>query len=108
MSSIAPVSFSAAGTIGTIVFDDPGAKANLLDLRTLAAFEAAIATAEQDTTIKALIVTSAKERIFVAGADLKLLAAFTEEAAASEFSRRGQQLLERIAGFRVPVVCAIH
>jgi len=57
---------------------------------------------------RAVVITSAKDQIFIAGADLKVLSALPDVITAIEFSRRGQRLFQRIADLPVPVVCAIH
>lgn len=56
--------------------------------------------------IKALIITG-NESFFSAGADLKEIAQLTAPAA-FEFSRRGQQLMQAIDLFPVPVIAAIR
>lgn len=93
--------------IGWIVFDDPEARANVLNSAMQDALAAAIAVAEKARP-RALVITSGKERIFIAGADLKALAALPDAGAAAEFARKGQKLFARIANFRGPVVAAIH
>jgi 3-hydroxyacyl-CoA dehydrogenase/enoyl-CoA hydratase/3-hydroxybutyryl-CoA epimerase len=75
---------------------------------TQGALGAALSAAERDAALQALVVTSGKERIFIAGANLKVLAALPDAATAANFSRHGQQLFQRLADSRVPVVCAIH
>jgi 3-hydroxyacyl-CoA dehydrogenase/enoyl-CoA hydratase/3-hydroxybutyryl-CoA epimerase len=108
MSNPAPVTYSAdADRVGWIVFDDPSARANVFNATTQAALADAITVAERDRP-RAIVIVSAKERIFIAGADLHVLADLSSAAAATELSRRGQQLFQRLADFAVPVVCAIH
>jgi 3-hydroxyacyl-CoA dehydrogenase / enoyl-CoA hydratase / 3-hydroxybutyryl-CoA epimerase len=103
-----PVGFSVdQDGIGWLVFDDPGARANVFNAATLDALSAAIDAAGRAAP-QALVVISAKDRIFIAGADLKWLAALPDAATATALSRRGQQLFQRVADFRTPVVCAIH
>ena len=58
--------------------------------------------------VKAVVVISAKEKIFIAGADLKWLAALADPARAPQASRDGQELFGLLADLKVPVVCAIH
>ena len=45
---------------------------------------------------------------FLAGADLKWLAALPDAQTATQAAREGQAVFEQIATFKVPVVCAIH
>jgi 3-hydroxyacyl-CoA dehydrogenase / enoyl-CoA hydratase / 3-hydroxybutyryl-CoA epimerase len=97
-----------ANGIGWIVFDQPGTRANVLSEPVLADLANAIDAVERDATLTALVIESAKERIFIAGAELKWIASLQDEATAFELSRRGQRLFQRLAELRVPVVCAIH
>jgi 3-hydroxyacyl-CoA dehydrogenase/enoyl-CoA hydratase/3-hydroxybutyryl-CoA epimerase len=96
-----------ADGIGSITFDHPAARANVLNPVTFAALRAAIKSlAEQP--VKAVVITSAKERIFMAGADLKWLRQQPDAASAKMVSRDGQAIMQLLADFKVPVVCAIH
>lgn len=107
-SAPAPVTYAAdADGVGWITFDDPEARANVFTPRVQASLAAALDAAERNRP-KALVVVSAKDRIFIAGADLKWLAALPNAEAAAKVSREGQRLFQRIADSAVPVVCAIH
>ena len=104
-----PVSYSSgARGVGWIVFDQPGTRANVLNPPAQDALASALDAAEADAALTALVLISGKERIFIAGADLKQIAALRDEATAVELARRGQKLLQRLAEFRVPIVAAIH
>ncbi len=108
MSNQPPVTHTVdAENVGWITLDDPAARANLFNPATQAALRAAV-TALAGRPLKAVVVISAKERIFVAGADLKWLAAIPDSAAAVRIAREGQELFSLLGGLKVPVVCAIH
>lgn len=108
MSPGAPVLFSLdADGVGWIVFDDPAARANVFNPAVQAAFAAAV-DAAAGSRARTVVIRSAKDRIFVAGADLRWLASFSDPAAATAFARTGQELFARVAKLGVPVVCAIH
>lgn len=93
--------------IGWITFDDPASRANVFNPATQAALRATVeALAAQP--VRAVVVTSAKEKIFIAGADLKWLGRLEDAAAARAASRAGQELFALLDDFKVPVVCAIH
>lgn len=96
-----------ADGIGWIIFDDPAARANVFNPATLAALRAAV-TALASAAVRAVVVRSAKERIFIAGADLKWMQQLPDAAAASTVSREGQAVMQQLADFKVPVVCALH
>lgn len=57
--------------------------------------------------LKALVVTGAGEKAFVAGADIKEMAALTESEA-RYFSERGQKTLRRLEVLRIPVIAAVN
>src|SRR5690606_4455954 len=58
--------------------------------------------------VRAAVLVSAHDRVFVAGADLRLLAALPDVATATQAAREGHELFNLVADFKVPVVCAIH
>ncbi len=104
-----------ADGIGWITFDDPAGRANVFNPTTQAALRAATAALAARSTgsgpaapVKAVVVISAKEKIFIAGADLKWLAQLADESGAAEAAREGQELFNAVADLPVPVVCAIH
>ena len=92
--------------IGWIDFNDQAGKANVINPAMLAALRAVIA-ALAGQPVKAVVVLSAKENIFIAGADLKWLAQLPDAATASQLAKAGQGLFSLLADFKVPVVCAI-
>jgi 3-hydroxyacyl-CoA dehydrogenase/enoyl-CoA hydratase/3-hydroxybutyryl-CoA epimerase len=108
MSDPTPVTHSVdAEGIGWMVFDDPSARANVFNPATQGALRAAIA-ALATQPLKAVVVVSGKEKIFIAGADLKWLAALPDARAAQQLSQEGQALFAQLENLKVPVVCAIH
>jgi len=96
-----------ADGIGWITFDDPAGRANVFNPATQAALRAATA-ALAASAAKAVVVISAKEKIFIAGADLKWLAQLPDGPAAARVAREGQELFAQLGNLKVPVVCAIH
>ena len=108
MSDPSPVTCSVdAEGIGWITFDDPASRANIFNPPTQAALSVAV-SALAAQPLKAVVVLSAKEKIFIAGADLKWLAALPDAAAATNLAREGNELFARLDNLKVPVVCAIH
>lgn len=71
------VSYSGSGGVAVITFNRP--KANGYDLAFHQAFGAAIRQANADPQVRAVIVRSALERFFCAGADIKVFAASSTE-----------------------------
>lgn len=81
---------------------------NALNAETLAELEQALDRVESSPEIRALVVTGAGEKAFVAGADIKELRAIEEADRAEELSGRGQQLFNRIEELSIPVVMAVN
>ncbi|HEY1765483.1 MAG TPA: 3-hydroxyacyl-CoA dehydrogenase NAD-binding domain-containing protein [Opitutaceae bacterium] len=96
-----------ADGVGWIIFDDPNSSANVFNLDTFDALDSAI-SALTSPSVKAVVVVSGKERIFIAGADLKWVVGLADAELAEEFSRNGQHLFQRLGTMLVPVVSAIH
>ncbi len=96
-----------ADGIGWITFDDPASRANVFNPPTQAALRAAV-EALSAQPVKAVVVLSGKEKIFIAGADLKWLGKIKSPAEGKDASRSGQALFGLLDSFKVPVVCAIH
>lgn len=108
MNAAAPVSYSKDGDgVGWLLFGDPDGRARVLGSAAQAALAQALTAAENDGTLRALILIAGGGRVFLAGADLREIAALPDAATASEFSRRGQRLLQRLANLPVPVIAAI-
>ena len=93
--------------VGWIVFDDPAGRVNVFTPAVFADLRAAIAALASQPVV-AVVVCSAKDRIFIAGADLKWLSKLPDAAAATAVGRDGQAAIGLLASFKVPVVCAIH
>ena len=116
MSDLPPVTHSIdADSVGWITFDDPAGRANVFNPTMQAALRAALAalirsasSAQAGKALKAVVLTTAKEKIFVAGADLRWLARIPDSAAAKAIAREGQHLFMQLSEAGVPVVCAIH
>ena len=64
-----PVTFSADGAVGTITLDNP--PANSYDIDVMRELADAIAAAEQAADVRVVVVRSASEKFFSAGADVK-------------------------------------
>lgn len=69
--------------VARIIFDKPDARANTLSTNVWTDFAAALAVVQQQANIRGAIVMSAKDGIFIAGADLKELYELTTGPAES-------------------------
>lgn len=90
-----------------IVFDSPGERANLLSSRLLGELSRLLDDARRREDVRALLFSSAKPRMFLAGLDIEEIAALTDAYQGAETARFGQSVLEKIASLGRPSACAI-
>ncbi|MBI4504885.1 MAG: enoyl-CoA hydratase/isomerase family protein [Chloroflexi bacterium] len=81
---------------------------NALNTATVTEIEAVFDELDHDASVRAIIVTGAGERSFVAGADINELLAMTGAAEARAYTGRGQVILTKIEQLSKPVVAAIN
>jgi enoyl-CoA hydratase len=79
---------------------------NALDLRTLEELSEVVAEVERGAA-RALLVTGAGEKAFVAGADIAAMAAMSP-AEARAFADRGHEVLARLEQLPVPTLAAVN
>lgn len=94
--------------IAELVFDDPGRDVNVLGMAAVDELEHALDRLGTGTGVRAIVVRSAKAECFIAGADIREIAAVTEASIAVGHAARVQALLGRLAGLPFPVVAAIR
>jgi 3-hydroxyacyl-CoA dehydrogenase/enoyl-CoA hydratase/3-hydroxybutyryl-CoA epimerase len=92
----------------TLTFDRPESGANIFDATTMRELSEYVDALERDNSLRGLIITSAKESIFIAGADLKTLLKQAPTGEMRNFIVEGQRVFNRIAALRIPTVAAIH
>lgn len=80
---------------------------NALNHDTLTELESAVLAFLDDPAQRALVVTGAGEKSFVAGADIKELAAL-DASGAEAASRFGQRVFDRLEGSPKPVLAAVN
>jgi enoyl-CoA hydratase/carnithine racemase len=88
------VSFASNGTIGEITLDKP--PANSYDIEFMHELASAIDAADDDSTARVIVVRSASEKFFSAGADVKRFVA-NDVDANMEMIRFAHEVLSRIA-----------
>src|ERR1700741_4868035 len=94
--------------ICVLTFDRPESGANIFDAATMDNLREPVDAIEGDTSVKGVIVISAKKSIFIAGADLKTLLKQAQTDEMRGFSAEGQKVFNRLAALKVPSVAAIH
>ncbi|MCR6663755.1 MAG: enoyl-CoA hydratase-related protein [Luteimonas sp.] len=93
-------------TIRTITVNRPD-KLNALDSATLDALRAAFEAAANDDAIRAVVLTGAGPRAFVAGADIAEMSGLTP-AQGRDFSLRGSRMMRGIEKMPKPVIAMIN
>jgi 3-hydroxyacyl-CoA dehydrogenase/enoyl-CoA hydratase/3-hydroxybutyryl-CoA epimerase len=75
----------------TLTFDRPNSGANIFDAATIESLREHLDAIESDSSIKGVIVTSAKKSIFIAGADLQTLLRQAQTGELRAFIAEGQK-----------------
>jgi enoyl-CoA hydratase len=94
------------GAVATITINRPKVL-NALDSRTLDELLTVVRELSRDDAVRVVILTGAGERSFVAGADIKELAAQTP-ATGREHALRGQRVFGAIENMGKPTIAAIN
>jgi enoyl-CoA hydratase len=99
------VNYEQEGFVGIITINRPKAL-NALNSEVLKDLEAVLDAVDLDTT-RALILTGAGEKSFVAGADIGEMSTLTK-AEGEAFGKIGNDVFRKIETFPIPVIAAIN
>lgn len=97
--------------IAILEFDRPDSKVNVLDtetMRELASVIERLKNLSNSKSIRALIITSRKEGIFIAGADIKEIDSITSSEEAKEKSEKGKEILNNLANLGLVTAAVIN
>ncbi|MFZ3209002.1 MAG: enoyl-CoA hydratase-related protein [Geobacteraceae bacterium] len=94
------------GGVATLTVNRPESL-NALNSEVLKELECALHGLENDAAVKVTVLTGAGEKAFIAGADIKEMAALTSFEA-HEFALRGQRVMLLIENMRKPVIAAVN
>lgn len=100
------VLLQAEGPLAILTVNRPKAL-NALNAETLSDFANALSEIEQNEDIRVVILTGSGDKAFVAGADISYMQGLTP-LEARLFAVRGQQLMQRLESFSVPVIAAVN
>ena len=101
-----PIFYKEEADIGTITFDQPDSRVNLLNAAALLLLDK-ILDGLKNKNLKALIIQSAKKDIFIAGADIKEIENITEVEDGKAKSRAGQRIMDKLEDLPFPSVAVI-
>ncbi|GLS90257.1 fatty acid oxidation complex subunit alpha [Psychromonas marina] len=101
------LSINDAG-VATLLFDFQNEKINKLDGNTLIELQQHLTALAKDGNVKLLVFESAKQGIFIAGADINEIKDITGKQEAYEKARFGQQILHQIAKLPFPSLAVIN
>ena len=94
------------GAVAIITFNRPKVL-NALNSQTLTELASAMQSCKDDADVRAIVLTGAGDKSFVAGADINELAVLSP-VAGKEHARRGQQIFDAIEQLGKPVIAAIN
>lgn len=100
------LAYDVADGIATVTITRPS-RLNALDRRTIEELHQAASSAAADLAVRAVILTGAGEKAFVAGADITELQHLSAPAA-EQYATRGQELMWRLENLGKPVIAAIN
>jgi enoyl-CoA hydratase len=92
--------------IATLTINRPK-QLNALNNQVFIELDKALDEIEKDESVRALIITGSGDKAFVAGADIKEFADFDSKQA-TELSKRGHRVFQRIEDLTIPVLAAIN
>jgi len=94
-------------SVCVLTFDRPDSSANVFDRPTLEELGDHLDFIAESSVLKGVVLTSAKESIFIAGADLHALAGVSSRDMAG-LIELGQTVFNRLASLDIPTAAAIH
>ncbi len=100
--------FNVENSLGNLCFDFPDSEVNVLSSDNLIELGQQLDDIGARNDLKALLITSAKGRIFIAGADIKEIEGITDTHDAFKKAQVGKELFKKLENMKVPTVCVIN
>src|SRR3989338_5332134 len=101
------ITLNINNNIAYITFDNPDSKVNVLTSDVLRKFESLLDEVKAKPDLKALVITSKKKDVFIAGADIKEIEGITEVKDGIAKSSAGQEILNKLEDLPFPTVAVI-
>src|SRR5216117_3255502 len=101
------ISRDAETHVATVAINRPD-RLNTISPQVFDELERALAELERDDAIRCVVVTGAGDRSFSAGADLTSFSDISKAFKVWQFSRRGEEVMNRLANFSKPTLAAIN
>ncbi len=95
-------------TVGVVFINVPNEKVNTLKAEFAQQFLAILQKAQSTPGLKGLVIASGKKDSFIAGADISMISHCKSKEEASELSREGQRLFDKLENYPLPIIAAIH
>ncbi len=96
-------------SVAVLTFDSPDRKVNTLTLEVIEELDGILDQLfEMGTDLRGALFISAKEKNFIAGADLSVIEGITDPENGASMARKGQEVFNRIASLPFRTVAAIH
>ena len=106
-SDAAPIRLSYEDAVAWVTFDLPAEKVNKLSRAVMERLREVLSELESRSDLRGAVFTSAKDGMFLAGADVAEIQEVRTAEEAEAAVRAGQAIMDRIEGLSFPVVAAI-
>ncbi len=102
------LSLSVDDGIGVLTFDMPGKAVNVLDENVINELDALLDELVTRDDLKALLITSAKEKNFIAGADITAFDRIRDQAEGEAISKHVHRIFGKLSYLPYPTIAVIH
>lgn len=95
--------------IANVVFDLPGEKVNTFSLPVLEQLEGIVDSAAQNKSIRAMTISSAKENVYIAGADLHSFEPMAHDSShVDKMIETGHRVFDKLSNLPFPTIALIN
>ena len=101
-------SLNVVNVIGNLVFDQPSSEVNVLTSDNMKALDEHLDLIAARTDLKALLISSPKNRIFIAGADIREIEGIVTREDAIAKAEMGKAVFRKLEKLPYPTVCVIN